>query len=312
MSEQPTRFRPGPAGRRAETAADAKRTGRSLEHLHEDDPDLSADAEVQRFIDSGELDVESDAHAENPGADLVEAAVERAREQWQIELTERLAEAEACWTDKSEKRLAIARGTAQRAESALEDLRRELVRTQATLAAQEKELSETRSAHERERERWRQSPAAAQQAKAARDLQFQRRAKIALRLILDLALTVLVMALAMVTSERAAPIATDVWRHETGPNGDLRPLLQRAGIPVKDAGASPRTFVDAPVANLRAHPAKGAPIVGTLSRDVEVTPMRRHGRWVLVRIGSGADQWQGWVADASLKEIGPAPVSAAH
>ncbi len=284
----------------------------AAEHPYEDTAELHVDAEVQRFIDSGELDVGSDAPGENPGADLVGAAVEQARQQWQLELAERLAEAEACWTDKSEKRLAIARGTAQRAESALEDLRREFMRTQAHLAARENELADIHATHERERERWRQSPGAAQQAKAARDLQFQRRAKIGFRLIRDLALTVLVMALAMLASERAAPIATDVWRQETGPNGHLRPLLQRAGIPMKDAGTSTHTFVDAPAVNLRAHPAKGASIVGTLSRDVEVTPVRRHGKWVLVLVGSGADRWQGWIAEASLKEIGPAPSSAPH
>jgi hypothetical protein len=284
----------------------------SVEHLREDRVEPRADAEVQRFLDSSQLGVGPNASEENPCPDEIQAPFEQARQQWQMELAERLAEAEACWTDKSEKRLAIARGTAQRAESALEDLRRELMRTQAHLAARETELAEIHATHERERERWRQSPAAAQHAKAARDLQFQRRAKIGFRLMRDMALTVLVMALAMLASERAAPIATDVWRQETGPNSHLRPLLQRASIPMKDTGTSPRTLVDAPAVNLRAHPAKGASIVGTLSRDVEVTPVRRHGIWVLVRVGSGSDQWQGWIAEASLKEIGPATGSAPH
>jgi hypothetical protein len=310
MPQQPNRSSRATAGQRAQNAGDVKGTGVSLEDPGEDRAD--ADAEVQRFLDSGELDAGPDAPGENPHSDEIEAAVAEARQQWEIELAERLAEAEACWTDKSEKRLAIARGTAQRAESALEELRRELVRTQAGLAAREKELAEVHAAHERERERWRQSPAAGQQAKAARDLQFQRRAKISLRVLRDMALTVLVMALAMLASERAAPIAKDVWRQETGPNSHLRPLLQQAGVPVKDAGAIRRTFVDAPAVNLHARPAKGASIVGTLSRDVEVTPLRRHGIWVLVRVGSGADQWQGWIAGASLKEIGPSPALPSH
>lgn len=287
-----------------------------------------AEAEIQRFIQSGELcSVDPQEYA---GPPVVVPARERAEPSApaprpsppeslaQMEQPDaivgkpsqprrqdpaehlRLPEPETA-TSKEDKRLTIARIAAQRAESALSQMTRQLERTEANLAARTTELAHARAAHEEERARWADGPITGQGHKAARAAKFERRTRIALRLVRDLALTVLVVALAILATQHAVPVAKDVWRHKSGPNSDVRPLFEKVGLAKGTASAAHAT-VAAPTAHLRSRPASGASVVGTLSHDERVTLLRRHGKWMLVQTGDTPNQQQGWVTASSLED----------
>jgi hypothetical protein len=212
----------------------------------------------------------------------------------------RLPEAESA-AAKEDKRLTIARITAQRAESALGQLSRRLERTEANLAARTAELAHARAAYEEERIRGSQTPLAEQAQKAAREAQFERRVRTALRLVRDLGLTVLVVALAVLATQRAAPVAMGVWQHEAGPNSEVRPLLEKAGL-AKEQASLAHAMVAAPTAHLRSRPASSASVVATLSHNQRVTLLRRRGKWMLVQIGENTNPQQGWVAASALED----------
>lgn len=263
------------------------------------------DAEVRRFVESGELRM--------GGAPpyTADAAIADARQQWQKEEAARLADAEVVWGEKYDKRLSIARIAAQRAESALGQVQHELARTQADLAAREKDFAELRALYDQERERWKQSPAAAQKQQAERDLQFERRLHIGLRLTRDLALFAFVLAASVFMGERAAPIVASMLRQETGAHSHVRPLLEKAGVPLPAADVGPQALVSTRTAKLRAKPDTGAPVIGRLWRNESVALLARNEGWVLVRIGTPPHQQQGWVATSALRPVN-APISAAR
>lgn len=238
---------------------------------------------------------------ERPDGDAISAAVDRARAQWQRYEAERLAEAEAAWTAKAEKRLSISRIGAQRAELALEQMRRRLEKVEAELAARIAESARVREEAEAERARWMQSPMAAQAKKAARDLQLQRRAKIALQLTRDFAWGVLVVALALLAAQRAVPVATGVWNHETGSQSVIKPLLRQAGI---ETDRLPHGIVAVSSAKLRAHPSSAAWITASLARGARVTLLGRRGKWMLVRAGESGEH-QGWTPASALEAAPP-------
>jgi hypothetical protein len=263
------------------------------------------EAEIRRFVDSGEL------RLPGPPSNVVQAALAEARQHWHKEEAARLADAEVVWAEKNEKRMTIARIAAQRAESALAQLQRELTKAEANLAAREKELVQLQALYNRERERWKESPAAAQKEQAERDLKFERRMKIGLRLARDLALTVFVLAAAIIVGQRAAPIIATMLRQETGAHSHVRPLLERAGVPLPAADVGPQALVSTPVVKLHAEPDSGASVVGRLWRNETVVPLAHSGSWVLVRIGAAPHQQQGWVAASALKPVN-VPLSAAR
>ncbi len=68
--------------------------------------------------------------------------------------------------------------------------------------------------------------------------------------------------------------------------------------------AERRTVVAISVANVRAGPSPAAPMVATLPREREVSPVERRGSWVLIRFaGEDANHIrEGWVFSSSLKE----------
>src|SRR6185312_16836117 len=78
------------------------------------------------------------------------------------------------------------------------------------------------------------------------------------------------------------------------PGIDLSPQ-PRPGEAARPAGR--RTIVDAEVAHLRAGPSAGTAVIASLARGVEVTPLERRGKWVLVRTidRDGAQRQEGWV-----------------
>jgi hypothetical protein len=234
-----------------------------------------------------------------PASDPIASALTLARGRWQREEADRLARAKTEWVTKSEKRLAVSRIGAQRAESALEQLRRRLEKVEDNLAARTFELAEARIAIEQERVRWSESPIAAQAKKAARDLQFQRRIKIAVNLTRDFAWGALVVALAVVAADRAVPVASGVWKHETGSQSVIKPLLRQAGI---DIDRLPHAKIVL-AAKLRVHPSSTARPSGSLSRGAQVTLLGRRGKWMLVR--SADDVEQGWIQVSALEDSSP-------
>jgi hypothetical protein len=232
--------------------------------------------------------------------DPVAMAVARARAQWERDESERLLDVESAWRAKAEKRLAISRIGAQRAESAMQQMQRRLQKVEHELAARVLEIARVKSEIEQERVRWAQSPMAAQGKKAARDLQFERRLKIALGLTRDFAWGALVVALAVLASERAFPVATGVWNHETGSRSVIKPLLRQAGI---DTDHLPHAIVVVPVARLRSHPSGAASMTASLSKGAQVSLLGRHGKWLLVRTPDTAQQ--GWVQISALENSAP-------
>jgi hypothetical protein len=265
----------------------------------------SEEAEVRHFVESGELRLPV------PGAIAEHPAVSAALQRWQKEEAARLADAEIAWTGRSDKRLNIARIAAQRAESALEQVQRQLDRAHTNLVARETELSQLLSLHQEERERWNQSPAAAQKQQAERDLQFERRMKIALRLARDLAVTVCVIAASVVVGDRATPIVANMLRQETGERSHIGPLLQKAGVPFPITDTAPQALITARVVRLRAEPDPGAVVTGRLWRNEAVVPIVSSGTWVLVRIGAAPHEQRGWLPATALKPV-IAPLSAAR
>ena len=263
------------------------------------------DAELRRFVESGELRVPA------PQPANVQAAIAEARQQWHREEAARLADAEVAWSEKNDKRLTIARIAAQRAESALEQVQRDLAKAHAELLAREKEISDLRALYEQDRARWNQSPLAAQKRQAERDLRFQRRMQVGLRLLRDLALTVFVIAASVLVGERAAPIVATMLRQEAGEQGHIRPLLRKAGVEIPITETASQALVKERIVRLRAQPDSGALVVGRLWRNEAVVPIVNSGSWVLVRIGVAPHEQRGWVPTAALRPVN-APLSAAE
>ena len=232
--------------------------------------------------------------------DAVAVAVARARAQWERDESERLADKQSAWKAEAEKRLAISRIGAQRAEAAMEQMRRQLQKAERDLDILTAQLGQARIDTERERVRWSQSPMIAQAQKAARDLQFERRVKIALRLSRDFAWGVLVVALAVLAASRAGPVATGVWKHETGSQSLTKPLLRQAGI---DTDNLPHAVVVSDVAKLRARPTSAALTTASLPRGALVTVIGRRGKWMLVRNAESTEQ--GWVQLSALENASP-------
>ncbi|HEY4114274.1 MAG TPA: hypothetical protein VGM17_09460 [Rhizomicrobium sp.] len=288
----------GQFGRAAQPpAADADRVEPHFAEMPSiPDGDAAIEAEIQRFTESGEL----------PGADPRQtlagsdpAALEHARQCWLAEQRQRLADAEAAWESRNRNRTAAARMTVQRAEATMEQLRRQLLQTQEALAGKDAEIAKAWAACEQERARWGDSPATLQQ-KTAREQNIERRVKMIMRIFREFAWTALVIALATLAAERAAPVAVGVWKQETGPNSHLKPLLQKAGLPLVLPEKAPGWTIAAPIANLRTRPASGAPILMVLPLNTAVTPAASYGKWTFVRVGDGTTEQQGWVATASL------------
>jgi hypothetical protein len=125
-----------------------------------------------------------------------------------------------------------------------------------------------------------------------------------MRIFREFAWTALVIALATLAAERAAPLALGVWKQETGPNGHLKPLLAKAGLPVVLPEKAPGWTIAVPIANLRTRPASGAPVLMVLPLNTVVTPVATYSKWTFVRAGDGESEQQGWVATASLKAPG--------
>jgi hypothetical protein len=237
---------------------------------------------------------------DDSSSDPVAMAVARARAQWERDENERLLDVESAWKAKAEKRLAISRIGAQRAESAMQQMQRRLQKVEHELAARISEVARLKYEAEQARVLWAQSPAAAQAQKAARDLQFERRMKIAVRLTRDFAWGVLVVALAVLAAERAVPVATGVWKHETGSRSVIKPLLRQAGI---DTDYLPHAVVVAPVARLRSHPSSAARQTALLAKGTRVTLLGRRGRWLLVSNADATEQ--GWVQLSTLENSTP-------
>lgn len=232
--------------------------------------------------------------------DAVAMAVARARAHWERDESERLADKQSAWKAEAGKRLAISRIGAQRAEAAMEQMRRQLQKAERELEILTAQLAQARIDTEQERVRWSRSPMAAQAQKAARDLQFERRMKIGMRLTRDFAWGVLVVALAVLAASRAGPVATDVWKHETGSQSLTKPLLRQAGI---ETDHLPHAVVVSAVAKLRAHPSSAAWATGSLPRGARVTLLGRRGKWMLVRNAESTEQ--GWVHLSALENATP-------
>lgn len=232
--------------------------------------------------------------------DPIATAVARARAQWERDETERLLDKQSAWKAQADKRLAISRIGAQRAESAVQQMQMQLQKVERELAARILEISRVKEEVDEERARWNQSPAAAQAQRAARDLQFERRVKIGIRLTRDFAWGGLVVALAVLAASRAVPVATGVWRHETGSQSMIKPLLRHAGI---DTDHLPHAVVITPVARLRTHPSGAAAATWSLSKGARVSLLERRGRWMLVRSADTSEQ--GWVQVSALEDATP-------
>jgi len=276
-------------------------------HFASEAPPTAADieAEIRRFTQGGELSTPPAPPAPVDAASQAQEAVEQARQRWEAEERQRLADAEAAWEARNRNRTATARMTVQRAEATMEELHRQLAQAQKALDEKDAEIAQAWAACEQERTR-RNSPAEAQQQRATRALQSGQRLKMLFHVTREFAWTALVVALAILAAQRAAPLAVGVWKQELGPNGHLKPLFQEAaGFRLSPAKASPIWTVSAPIANLRTRPSPGAPVLMVLPLNAAVTPVATHGKWTFVRVGEGAAAQQGWVQASALRSPKP-------
>ena len=245
-----------------------------------------------------------------------DAALARAEQAWRAEEAPRLAAAEASWQETVALRLTQAEERFERAESALSDsracseaLRHELTAAQNSLANREIELAEARATLEQERERLRQAPTATQPARKAawEEDEEERRALFRRRLIRDVAIVACLGGVAFMAFPHVQPVVADAWPQSMSLKSNFQPLLEMAGLakppPPPPAAPEPHAVVDVRVANLRENPSTGAPVVTKLARDVEVVPVEHRGEWVFVRVGEGATQRQGWIANSVLKDV---------
>ena len=259
------------------------------------------ETEIQHFTQSGELSIPPPPPPPVETASQAQDAVEQARQRWEAEERQRLADAEAMWEARNRNRTATARMTVQRAEATMEELRRQLAQAQQALDEKDSEIAKAWAACDQERAR-RNSPAEAQQQRTARSLQFGQRLKMMLHVTREFAWTALVAALAILAAQRAAPLAVGVWKQEMGPNGHLKPLLQEAaGFRLSPPKVSQVWTVSAPIANLRTRPTSAAPILMVLPLNAAVTPVATRGKWTFVRVGEGAAAQQGWVQASLLQ-----------
>jgi Bacterial SH3 domain len=190
-----------------------------------------------------------------------------------------------------------------------------LAAAQGSLANREIELAKARATLEQERERWAQAPANPQPARKPmwQEDEEDRRSLLRRRLIRDVAVVACLAGLGFMVFPHVQPVVADAWPQSLSLKSDFQPLLQMAGLaappPPPAAEPEPHALVGVRVANLRENPSTGAAVVTKLARDVEVTPVEHRGDWVFVRVGEGADQRQGWIANSVLKESG---TKAAH
>ncbi|HEY1961569.1 MAG TPA: SH3 domain-containing protein [Rhizomicrobium sp.] len=316
----------------AEAQAQAARADEELHHLR-DELTAARAAVIARGSEPGEATAAIEQARANTDESLINVAAEiekaqqkwrseselefaKAEQAWRAEEAPRLASSEARWQETVAGRFTQAEERIERAESALADsracsdaLRHELSAAQAGLANREIELAEARATLEQERERWNRESAAQPVRKPTwEDDEEERRAKFRRRLIRDVAVVACLAGLAFMMYPRMQPVVAEGWPQNFSLKSDFQPLLQMAGLaappPPPAAEPEPRQRVDVRMANLRENPSTGAAVVIRLARNVEVTPVDRRGDWVFVRVGEGANQRQGWIANSVLKDAG--------
>jgi hypothetical protein len=228
---------------------------------------------------------------------------------------------------------------------ALEQLREEVAALRATLAEREAELAEERSARETSAP---EAEAAARKAEEAQRLlaahakgkkevragnntrgafgaAFNRsRQALAMRYLIRGGAVAASLIVAMLIYPLAEAMIVDgAWPRVTAATSAIGPMIREALGPSQAPAPEPpqiaarqeapvperRTIISVPIANVRAGPSPAAPVITTLSRDIDVTPVERRGSWVLIRFGgeSGMSHRQeGWVFGSYVKEtIGP-------
>jgi hypothetical protein len=137
--------------------------------------------------------------------------------------------------------------------------------------------------------------------------QEEKQAQFRRRLIRDFAVVASVAGLAFMVFPHIQPVVAEAWPQDLSLKSDLKPLLQMAGLykgPVVAPAPQEKLHatVEVRVANLRAQPSTSAAVLTKLTRDAEVVPVERRGKWVFVRIGEGPAQKQGWIARSVLKD----------
>jgi hypothetical protein len=263
----------------------------------------------------------------------VAAEIEKARQTWQQEADEALAQARTAWVAEEQPRIAAAIAEKLkfapdealteaseklgRAEAALADantctnaLRQELAAAQSSLSERELELAEARAMIGQEHDRLKQAPISTPERKPRWEVdEEERRAHFRKRLIRDLAIVCCLAGLGFIAYPRVQPVVAESLPQSLSFNSQLQPLLQMAGLSRPPPAApivEPRAYIGVRVANLRSTPSTGGPVVTRLARNMEVTTVDRRGEWVFVRVGEGANQHQGWVASSVLKDVASA------
>ncbi|HEY1638663.1 MAG TPA: SH3 domain-containing protein [Rhizomicrobium sp.] len=244
-----------------------------------------------------------------------DAALHKAEQTWRAEEAPRLAAAEAKWREQVALTVGEAQVRCESAEAGFADaracseaLRHELAAAQASLAHREIELAEARATLEQERERLRHVPIEAVERRPAwQEDQEEKQAQFRRRLIRDFAVVASVAGLAFMVFPHIQPVVAEAWPQDLSLKSDLKPLLQMAGLykgPVVAPAPQEKLHatVEVRVANLRAQPSTSAAVLTKLTRDAEVVPVERRGKWVFVRIGEGPAQKQGWIARSVLKD----------
>ncbi len=263
-----------------------------------------------------------------------DAALSKAEKDWRAGEAARLAAAEARWRDQSVRALAEATERFERAETRLAEaraqaeadrergendelrrLRGELERAKASLAVREIELARAHPAAERARDRWTAAPRVTLQKpervwrlRAAENVEQKREGR---PLIRDVAVVACLAALAtMLYPHIESMIPDDWWPEITSFTGVSQPFLGNVAVsavlqkPAPVRVAKPPAGIIVHAANVRAGPSKGTSVIATLPRDSEITPIERHGNWVLVRIEGESGKHkpqQGWVYASFLR-----------
>lgn len=150
-----------------------------------------------------------------------------------------------------------------------------------------------------------------------------RQALIARRLVQGGALAASLIVAVVLYPYIEAMIVDGAWPKITALTSEIGPMIREALAPSKAPLPEPvqvaerreapvperRTIISVPVANVRAGPSPAAPVITTLSRDIDVTPVERRGSWVLIRFGGDggvSHRQEGWVFGSYVKEaIGP-------
>lgn len=285
------------------------------------DVDDQSDAAVafrERELEWERTRQEFERLAEEKTRHAVELELEAARNNWQIELQDRLSAAEA----EAAARLEESRAQWDAERAAL--LNEAEKNTQARIKSAKKEFLEqikamtSKATHRQRGEeasrvvapkvRWKKILRKAKRGDAIRRARSRYHLSGLLRRLARVAVFGACVTAAILAYPRIEPIVIESWWPKIASyRNQIRPLLHDVSETLKSHlldlsnDSRPLALITVPVANVRADASTAAAVVAQLYQNAEVTLLERLGNWLRVRVNSSEGK-EGWVHQSLLKD----------